>query len=55
MLDYLQQQKKISAVIPGETFRKRNGSGKALLQRYPHLERSLAADFTNPGITVVVF
>jgi len=54
VLDYQLQQQKINAVIPGETFRKRNGSGKALMQRYPQLERICTADFANPGITIVV-
>lgn len=54
VLDYLVQQKTVNSVIPGETFRKRNGSGKALLQRYPKLEQRCLSDFSNPGITIVV-
>lgn len=54
VLDYFVQQKTINSVIPGEMFRKRNGSGKALLHRYPQLEQRCASDFSNPGITIVV-
>lgn len=54
VLDYLVQQKTINSVIPGEDFRKRNGAGKGLLQRYPELERYCSSDFSNPGITIVV-
>lgn len=54
VLNYLVEQKSVNSVIPGETFRKRNGSGKALLQRYPQLELCCSSDFSNPGITIVV-
>jgi len=54
MLDHLVQQKKIQSVIPGESFRKRSGPGKALLQRYPQLEQNCASDWANPGISIVV-
>lgn len=54
VLDYFVQQKTINAAIPGESFRKRSGAGKALLHRYPHLEQCCSSDFSNPGITVIV-
>ncbi len=54
VLDHLVQQKKINQVIAGEHFKRRSGSGKALLQRYPHLESNCSSDFSNPGITIVV-
>lgn len=54
VLDHLLQQNRINMVIPGEDFRKRFGPGKALLKRYPELERNCASDFSNPGITIVV-
>jgi hypothetical protein len=54
VLDHLVQRNSINMMIPGESFRKRSGPGKALLKRYPELERSCALDFSNPGITIVV-
>lgn len=54
VLDHLSRQKKINQTIAGEEFRKRTGPGKALLQRFPHLERDCASDFSNPGVTIVV-
>ena len=54
VLDHLSRQKKINSAVAGEEFRKRTGPGKALLQRFPHLERDCASDFSNPGVTIVV-
>ncbi len=54
VLDQLSRQKKINFAIAGEGFRKRTGPGKALLHRFPHLERDCASDFSNPGVTIVV-
>jgi len=54
VLDQLSRRKKINFAIAGEKFRKRTGPGKALLHRFPHLERDCASDFSNPGVTIVV-
>ena len=54
VLDQLSRRKKINFAIAGEEFRKRTGPGKALLHRFPHLERDCASDFSNPGVTIVV-
>ena len=54
ILDQLSRQKKINFTIAGEEFRKRTGPGKALLHRFPSLERDCASDFSNPGVTIVV-
>ena len=54
VLDHLAKKNSINQIIAGETFRKRTGPGKALLQRFPQLERDCASDFSNPGVTIVV-
>lgn len=54
LLDHMSSEKKINQLIVGEEFRKRTGPGKALLQRFPELERDCSSDFSNPGVTIVV-
>ena len=54
VLDHMAREKRINHAIAGEEFRKRTGPGKALLQRFPHLEQDCASDFSNPGVTIVV-
>ena len=54
VLDHLSRRKEVNQIIAGEEFRKRTGPGKALLRRFPHLERDFASDFSNPGVTIVV-
>jgi DNA-nicking Smr family endonuclease len=54
VLDHLSRRKEIKQIIAGEEFRKRTGPGKALLRRFPNLERDFASDFSNPGVTIVV-
>ncbi len=54
LLDHMGREKKINQLIFGEEFRKRTGPGKALLKRFPQLERDFSSDFSNPGVTIVV-
>ena len=54
LLDHMSSEKKINQLIFGEEFRKRTGPGKALLKRFPQLERDCSSDFSNPGVTIVV-
>ena len=54
LLDHMYSEKKINQLIVGEEFRKRMGPGKALLKRFPQLERECTSDFSNPGVTIVV-
>ncbi len=54
VLDHLARNNGVNQIIEGELFRKRTGPGKALLQRFPQLERDCASDFSNPGVTIVV-
>ncbi len=54
-LDYLLQKNMVNSVVHGEVFHRRSGIGKSLVRQYPDLERVCRSDFTNPGITVVVF
>ena len=54
-LDYLRQKNILKEVVHGEIFHRRSGFGKSLVRQYPHLEQLCKSDFSNPGITVVVF
>ncbi len=54
-LHYLRQKNILKEVVHGEIFHRRSGFGKALVRQYPHLEQLCKSDFSNPGITVVVF
>ena len=54
VLDHLVRNNGVKQIIQGGLFRKRTGPGKALLQRFPELERDCASDFSNPGVTIVV-
>lgn len=54
VLARLVEQEKLKNYIPGETFHKRYGNGKALLRQYAQLEKICVSDFGNPGVTIVV-
>jgi len=54
VLAHLVEQGDLKTYIPGETFHKRSGVGKALLRQYAPLEKICFSDFGNPGVTIVV-
>lgn len=54
MLDHLLQQSSLKSRINGEDFQLRTGAGKALIRRFPGLEKSCHSDFRNPGVTIAV-
>ncbi|MBT8359986.1 MAG: hypothetical protein HKP41_17720 [Desulfobacterales bacterium] len=54
VLAHLVEQGKLRNYIPGETFHKRYGNGKALLRQYAQLGKICVSDFGNPGVTIVV-
>ena len=54
VLALLVEQGNLKNYIPGETFHKRSGNGKALLRQYAQLEKICVSDFGNPGVTIVV-
>ena len=54
MLDYMAERGIVAEYISGESFNKRNGRVKNLLQRYPQLVADKNLGRANKGITVVV-
>ncbi len=53
-LAFLQRQRLVEAVIPGEELEGRSARGKQLLRRYPFLRHHRDLNRANPGITVVL-
>lgn len=53
-LHYLEHQRQIKRIIPGERFEGRSGRGRQLLRQYPFLAEHRDLNRANPGITVVI-
>lgn len=54
MLDYMSEQGAVHDYIAGESFNKRSGKVKQLLQRYPQMATDKNLGRGNKGITIVV-
>ena len=53
-LHFLNHQRRIKAIIPGEEFEGRSARGRQLLRQFHFLTNHRDLNRTNPGITLVI-
>lgn len=53
-LRYMQHQRLINDILPGEEFSRKSGHGRQLVRRFPVLADHRDLNRANPGITLVV-